>query len=169
MQIFQSETVVVERDPDGSVVLKLDVPGRSVNVFNRQVLADLDAALDAVAASKAPLLVIRSGKTSGFVAGADLHEFLAIKDAAERRGDLRPRGQKLFDKLAGLPMPTRRRASAAPVWAAVWSWPWPAIIGSSSTSRARNSACRRSSWACCRAGAARSACRASSAWSGPCE
>jgi enoyl-CoA hydratase/carnithine racemase len=62
MQIFHSATIVVERDPEGALALILEVPGRSVNVFNRQVLAELDAALDAVAASKAPLLVVRSGK-----------------------------------------------------------------------------------------------------------
>ena len=112
MQVFQSETVVVERDPDGSVALKLDVPGRSVNVFNRQVVADLDAALDAVAATNAPLLVVRSGKKSGFVAGADLHEFLAIKDAAGATATSAA-GQKLFDKLAALPMPSIAAISGA--------------------------------------------------------
>jgi 3-hydroxyacyl-CoA dehydrogenase/enoyl-CoA hydratase/3-hydroxybutyryl-CoA epimerase len=105
MQVFQSPTVVVERDVDGSMGLKLDVPDRSVNVFNRQVMTDLDAALDAVAASKPPLLIVQSGKKSGFVAGADLHEFLAIRDAAGATA-VSEAGQKLFDKLAGLPMPT---------------------------------------------------------------
>jgi 3-hydroxyacyl-CoA dehydrogenase/enoyl-CoA hydratase/3-hydroxybutyryl-CoA epimerase len=105
MQLFQSETILVEKDSDGSVSLKLDVPGRSVNVFNRQVMADLDAALDAVAASKAPLVVVRSGKKSGFVAGADLREFLDIKDGAGATA-VSATGQRLFDKLAALPMPT---------------------------------------------------------------
>ncbi|HZY83901.1 MAG TPA: 3-hydroxyacyl-CoA dehydrogenase NAD-binding domain-containing protein, partial [Gemmataceae bacterium] len=106
MPLFESQTVVVERDTDGSAVLKLDVPDRPVNVFNRQVLADLDAALDAVKAdAHVPLLVVRSGKKSGFVAGADLEEFLSIRDSAEASA-VSQRGQRLFDKLAGLPMPT---------------------------------------------------------------
>ncbi|HEY7152931.1 MAG TPA: 3-hydroxyacyl-CoA dehydrogenase NAD-binding domain-containing protein [Gemmataceae bacterium] len=105
MQVFQSETVVVERDSDGAAALKLDVPDRAVNVFNRQVMTDLDAALDAVAANKSPVLIVRSGKKSGFVAGADLHEFLAIRDAAGAVA-ISAAGQKLFDKLAALPMPT---------------------------------------------------------------
>jgi len=105
MPIFQSETVAVERDADGSAGLRLDVPGKSVNVFNRQVLADLDAALDAVAADgHIPLLVVRSGKKSGFIAGADLNEFLTVRDAAAAMA-LSAAGQRLFDKLAGLPMP----------------------------------------------------------------
>jgi 3-hydroxyacyl-CoA dehydrogenase/enoyl-CoA hydratase/3-hydroxybutyryl-CoA epimerase len=106
MALFESQTVVVERDTDGSAVLKLDVPERPLNVFNRQVLADLDAALDAVQAEpRVPLLVVRSGKKSGFVAGADLEEFLSIRDSAEASA-VSERGQRLFDKLAGLPMPT---------------------------------------------------------------
>ena len=112
MQIFQSETIVVERDSEGAVALILDVPGRSVNVFNRQVMTDLDAALDAVAASKAPLLVVRSGKKSGFVAGADMREFLGIHDAASAEA-ISAAGQKLFDKLAALPMPTIAAVSGA--------------------------------------------------------
>jgi 3-hydroxyacyl-CoA dehydrogenase/enoyl-CoA hydratase/3-hydroxybutyryl-CoA epimerase len=105
MQLFRSATILVERDSDGSVSLKLDVPDRAVNVFNRQVFADLDAALDAAAASQAPLVVVRSGKKSGFVAGADLHEFLGIQDSAAATA-VSATGQRLFDKLASLPMPT---------------------------------------------------------------
>jgi 3-hydroxyacyl-CoA dehydrogenase/enoyl-CoA hydratase/3-hydroxybutyryl-CoA epimerase len=87
-------------------MLKLDVPGKSHNVFNRQVLADLDAAFDQLAKeSNVPLLVIHSGKSSGFLAGADLSEFLAVKDSAAASA-LSELGQKLFDKLAALPMPT---------------------------------------------------------------
>jgi 3-hydroxyacyl-CoA dehydrogenase/enoyl-CoA hydratase/3-hydroxybutyryl-CoA epimerase len=106
MPLFRSETVEVDRDVDGSVHLALDVPGRSLNVFNRQVMADLDAALDAVTeAARTPLLVVRSGKKSGFVAGADLHEFLNITDAAGAEA-LSLLGQQVFGKLAALPMPT---------------------------------------------------------------
>jgi 3-hydroxyacyl-CoA dehydrogenase/enoyl-CoA hydratase/3-hydroxybutyryl-CoA epimerase len=112
MQIFRSATIVVERDPEGAVSLILDVPGRSVNVLNRQVMADLDAALDSVAASKAPLLVIRSGKKSGFIAGADLQEFLGIQDAAGAEA-VSANGQKMFAKLAALPMPTIAAISGA--------------------------------------------------------
>jgi 3-hydroxyacyl-CoA dehydrogenase/enoyl-CoA hydratase/3-hydroxybutyryl-CoA epimerase len=106
MPLFRSETIAVDRDVDGSLHLTLDVPGRAHNVFNRRVLADLDEALDAVKeAARAPLLVVRSGKKSGFLAGADIQEFLDISDmaAAEALSQL---GQKVFGKLADLPMPT---------------------------------------------------------------
>ncbi len=104
--LFQSETVSVEKDADGSAFLKIDVPGQTHNVITRQVLADLDAALDVVAAEAGlPLLVVRSGKPAGFLAGADLHGFLEIADAAAAEA-LSAQGQRLFDKLAALPMPT---------------------------------------------------------------
>ncbi len=104
--LFQSETVAVETDRDGSAFLKIDVPGLTHNIITRQVLADLDAALDAVAAEeRLPLLIIRSGKPAGFLAGADLHGFLEIANAAEAEA-LSAQGQRLFDKLAALPMPT---------------------------------------------------------------
>jgi 3-hydroxyacyl-CoA dehydrogenase / enoyl-CoA hydratase / 3-hydroxybutyryl-CoA epimerase len=106
MPLFESRSVVVEKDVDGSVFLKLDVPDRSLNVFTREVMADLDAALDHVKAEKnLPILIIRSGKASGFLAGADLNDFLAIQTSAEAEA-LSARGQAVFDKLAGLPMPT---------------------------------------------------------------
>ncbi len=112
MQIFRSATIVVERDPEGALALILDVPGRSVNVLNRQVMADLDAALDSIASSKAPLLIVRSGKKSGFIAGADLQEFLGIQDAASAEA-VSASGQKLFAKLAAAPMPTIAAISGA--------------------------------------------------------
>src|SRR5579875_1966955 len=112
MQIFHSATIVVERDPEGALALILDVPGRSVNVLNRQVMADLNAALDSVVDSKAPLLVLRSGKKSGFIAGADLQEFLGIQDAASAEA-VSASGQQLFAKLAAVPMPTLAAISGA--------------------------------------------------------
>ncbi len=106
MMLFHSQTVTVERDTDGSVVLKLDVPGRSVNVLTKQVFADLDAALDELyRQQRLPALIVRSGKPSGFLAGADIAEFTGIKDASEAMA-MSQRGQQLFDKLAELPRPT---------------------------------------------------------------
>jgi 3-hydroxyacyl-CoA dehydrogenase/enoyl-CoA hydratase/3-hydroxybutyryl-CoA epimerase len=106
MPIFRSETVEADRDVDHSVHLTIDLTGRPVNVLSRQVLADLDEALDAVLqASRTTLLVVRSGKKSGFVAGADLVEFEAVADAAAAQA-ISAAGQKVFAKLAALPMPT---------------------------------------------------------------
>ena len=69
MPMFERDTLTVEKDNDGSVMLKLDVPGRPVNVFNRGVLEDLDAAFDFLreAPGKIPVMIVRSGKGSGFI------------------------------------------------------------------------------------------------------
>jgi 3-hydroxyacyl-CoA dehydrogenase/enoyl-CoA hydratase/3-hydroxybutyryl-CoA epimerase len=106
MALFQSNTITMDRDADGSFVLVLDVPNRGVNVITRQVLADLDAALDFITAQpRVPVLVVRSGKKSGFLAGADIAEFAAIKDTAGAQS-LSEAGQKLFGRLAALPAPS---------------------------------------------------------------
>ena len=106
MALFESKSVVIDRDTDGTLMLKIDMPGRSVNVLNSQLLSELDAAFDRLATERtAPLVILRSGKSSGFIAGADLQEFLDIKTPAEAEA-VSARGQKLFDKLTALPMPT---------------------------------------------------------------
>jgi 3-hydroxyacyl-CoA dehydrogenase / enoyl-CoA hydratase / 3-hydroxybutyryl-CoA epimerase len=106
MAVFQTPNLRLEQRPDGIALVRLDVAGRSVNVFNREVLTDLDAALDRVAADDAVrLLVLRSDKKSGFIAGADLQELAAVRGPDEAAA-LSALGQRLFDKLAGLRVPT---------------------------------------------------------------
>jgi 3-hydroxyacyl-CoA dehydrogenase/enoyl-CoA hydratase/3-hydroxybutyryl-CoA epimerase len=106
MPVFQSDSITLERDADGSFGLTIDVPGRSVNVITPGLLTELDRALDVLAGrERVPVLLLKSGKKTGFMAGADLHEFLAIRDAASASA-LSERGQKVFDRLAGLPFPT---------------------------------------------------------------
>src|SRR5215831_12338404 len=105
MSFFQAETLRVDQHPDGTAVLWIDVPGRPINVFTHQLLADLDTALDRVAAESAiSILAIRSAKASGFLAGADLRVFAQVKTAAEAAA-MSALGQALFDKVAGLRVP----------------------------------------------------------------
>src|SRR5262249_49769671 len=102
MAFFQAESLWVSRLADGVASLVLDLPDRPVNVLNRQVLADLEAALDGVEAdSSFQLLLIRSGKPDSFLAGADLHELGAVRTGEEAVA-LSERGQRLFGRLAGL-------------------------------------------------------------------
>src|SRR5438093_8623344 len=105
MEIFRAESLIIEED-NSIATLWLDVPGKTYNVFNRQVLADLNAAFDQIAPnSSIKLLLIRGRKKNGFVAGADLHEFQAIA-TPEQATALSAAGQELFDKLERLPFPT---------------------------------------------------------------
>jgi len=96
---------------DGICVLKFDRPDSSANVFDRAVLAELNAHLDFVAAhdsiaasSQLRGLILTSAKNSIFIAGADLHA-LADLPAHELRG-LIELGQSVFSRLATLPLPT---------------------------------------------------------------
>src|SRR5438067_6129540 len=105
MEIFRAESLTIEKD-DGIATLWLDVPGKTYNVFNRQVLADLNAAFDQIAPnSSIQVLWIRGRKKNGFVAGADLREFQTIT-TPEQAMALSAAGQQLFDKLERLPFPT---------------------------------------------------------------
>jgi 3-hydroxyacyl-CoA dehydrogenase/enoyl-CoA hydratase/3-hydroxybutyryl-CoA epimerase len=106
MTFFQTNNVTVDTQSDLGAVLRIDVADRPVNVFNRQVLADLDAALDKLAALPSlKLLGILSAKSSGFIAGADLQEFASVQSAADATA-LSEAGQRLMDKLANLRVPT---------------------------------------------------------------
>jgi 3-hydroxyacyl-CoA dehydrogenase/enoyl-CoA hydratase/3-hydroxybutyryl-CoA epimerase len=87
-------------------LLKIDVPGQTHNVLNKQLRTELLAAFDYVAARDSiKVLVIRSDKKAGFLAGADVHEFADITTPDEAR-NASAEGQTLFDKLAHLRVPT---------------------------------------------------------------
>jgi len=102
MKPFVTANLRLESPGPDRITLWLDVAGRPVNVFSPQVLHDFDAALDHVAAeADCRLLFIASPKQSGFIAGADVHEFATIRSAAEAAA-LSARGQQLFAKLANL-------------------------------------------------------------------
>ena len=106
MKPFVTANLRLESLTPDRITLWLDVADRPVNVFSPQVLQDFDAALDHVAAESAcKLLFIASPKQSGFIAGADVHEFATIRTAAAAQ-ELSARGQALFAKLAALPQAT---------------------------------------------------------------
>jgi 3-hydroxyacyl-CoA dehydrogenase / enoyl-CoA hydratase / 3-hydroxybutyryl-CoA epimerase len=89
----------------GILVLTLDRAGSQVNAISRAVLDELDAILERVAIERPAGLVIHSAKRGGFAVGADLKEF----ESYERAGTVREaieHGQRVFERLARLPMPT---------------------------------------------------------------
>ena len=87
-------------------LLKIDVPNRTYNVLTRQVLRDLDAALDRIAAHpELRVLVIRGMKKTGFLAGADIQSFADLRSTDEAAA-LSAAGQNLFAKLELLPIPS---------------------------------------------------------------
>jgi len=105
MAFFQADNLWIELQDD-TAFLRLDVAGKSLNVLNRQALADLGTALERIAAVKAVRrLIITSAKPTGFLAGADVHEFAHISGPQDAT-TLSALGQQLFDKLEALPIPS---------------------------------------------------------------
>jgi len=95
----------IERDDDNLVWLVFDRAGENVNTLSGEAMRELGLVLDAFDAAPPRALVILSGKTGGFIAGADIGEFGAVKDEAGAR-DIVGRGWNLFNRLAAVPYPT---------------------------------------------------------------
>src|ERR1700691_6239597 len=68
------------RDADGVAWLLFDREGASANTLSADVMAELDTVLAALESQRPTGLVIRSAKTSGFIAGADVNEFRGATD-----------------------------------------------------------------------------------------
>ncbi len=98
-----------ERDEQGIGWLTLDRPDSSANTLSGPILLELQRHIGALgdARGEAPLrgLVIRSGKASGFIAGADIREFTAFASEAEALAHIEL-GQRVFNQLEALPFPT---------------------------------------------------------------
>ena len=86
-------------------LLTLDVAGQSANVLSQEVLLELDRHLGELEGKPLHGLIIRSGKASGFIAGADVREFERITDPV-RATELAELGQQVCARLAGLPFPS---------------------------------------------------------------
>src|SRR6187431_690743 len=94
-----------ETDADGIVWLSFDKPGTSTNVLSSEPLAEFSSHLEGYEKSPPRGLVIRSAKTSGFIAGADVREFAQLESAAQAFELVRA-AQRIFDRLEALPCPT---------------------------------------------------------------
>ncbi len=83
-----------------------DREGNSVNSLDRNTLSELDTILNDLEVQKEIVgLAIYSKKEKGFIAGADVTQFTALKSAEEAM-DLVQQAQKIFDKLENLKIPT---------------------------------------------------------------
>ncbi|MGY0558245.1 3-hydroxyacyl-CoA dehydrogenase NAD-binding domain-containing protein [Lysobacter sp. A421] len=91
--------------PDGVLVLALDRAGEAVNSLSQDVLIELDSLVERLASDPPKGVVFRSGKDSGFIAGADIKEFRSFDEQGNVAGALK-RGQQVFQRVAGLPCPT---------------------------------------------------------------
>lgn len=79
----------IKRESDGIVVVVLDMPGRSWNVWNDQSVAALEAVIDELGTDEACTgVVITSGKAGGFLAGADLEMVQRLTSGAHDAAEL---------------------------------------------------------------------------------
>jgi 3-hydroxyacyl-CoA dehydrogenase / enoyl-CoA hydratase / 3-hydroxybutyryl-CoA epimerase len=95
----------LEIDADRIAWLTCDSPGTSTNVLSGPVVRELAARLDEIAAQRPLGVVVRSGKPNGFIAGADIREFLKIR-TPEEAYELVRAGQAVLQRLEDLPCPT---------------------------------------------------------------
>ena len=120
---------------DGIAWLTFDKPNSSANTLSADVLCELEEQLRDLSGQQVQGLVIRSGKASGFIAGADIREFttfaseaaalehirLGQRVCAAARSTAVPdgrcpawlRARRWARARAGLPLPHRRRGLEA--------------------------------------------------------
>ena len=92
-------------DDDGILWLTLDKQNTDTNVLSISVLEQLDSLLDQINSDLPKAVIFRSGKTSGFIAGADVNEFLDVTNTQEALIMIK-RGQTLFNRIEALKCPT---------------------------------------------------------------
>jgi 3-hydroxyacyl-CoA dehydrogenase / enoyl-CoA hydratase / 3-hydroxybutyryl-CoA epimerase len=92
-------------DADRVAWLTADLLGGSANVLSGDMVRELAAKLAEVTALRPIGLIVQSGKASGFIAGADIKEFVKIGSPAEGYALVRA-GQAVMQQLADLPCPT---------------------------------------------------------------
>lgn len=103
-----SETIVDWQshcDDDGILWLVLDKQNTDTNVLSVSVLEQLDSLLDEISNNPPRAIIFRSGKAGGFIAGADVNEFLEVTSTQEALVMIK-RGQTLFGRIEALPCPT---------------------------------------------------------------
>ena len=91
-------------DADHLAWLTFDRAGSATNTFSSETLRELDQIADHLASMPPKGLAILSAKDR-FAAGADIKEFVNLKDPDEAMA-LRP-SATVFDKITKLPFPSR--------------------------------------------------------------
>ena len=94
-----------ERRSDAFLILTLDRAGETVNSLSREVIDELDAMVERIALEPPKGVIIRSGKSAGFIAGADIKGFEQL-EAKGLVDDWIRRGQRVYQSLAELRCPT---------------------------------------------------------------
>ena len=94
-----------ETDNQGILWLTLDMQDSATNLLSTSILEQLDTLLDQISADRPSGVIIQSGKSSGFIAGADVKEFLQVTSMQEALIMIK-RGQNVFSRIESLSCPT---------------------------------------------------------------
>src|SRR3990167_9876224 len=104
--MMQNKHWHIDSDDQHIIWLGLDKQNSSVNTMDDTVLDELNGILqDLSLDQQAKGLVIYSCKSSGFIAGADLHIFSKFK-SKEQVATFLNKGQVVLARLEALPIPT---------------------------------------------------------------
>ncbi len=103
--VHRTANMLREVDDRGLCTLTFDRANSSANIFDREVLLELNSQLSWM--EREPGLrgvILVSAKPSIFIAGADIHSFAGM--AASELGELIELGQRVFNRLAAMEAPT---------------------------------------------------------------
>ncbi|MCS7022592.1 MAG: 3-hydroxyacyl-CoA dehydrogenase NAD-binding domain-containing protein [Gemmataceae bacterium] len=104
MAVAGGEHLRVEQDHRGVAVATIDVAGMPVNVITEGLVRELGELVQQWERDAPRAIVFRSGKSSGFLAGADVRQIQRLRTVEEVQAVLRA-GQELFQRLERLPCP----------------------------------------------------------------
>lgn len=95
----------VTRDDEGIAWVLFDRAGKSANTLSGEVMDEFGEIVTALEKDLPKGVVLRSAKTSGFIAGADINEFVGASDANEVQTEM-GRANDIMNRFAALPVPT---------------------------------------------------------------
>ena len=95
----------IEQRPDGVAVVRMDVPGETMNTLQGNFAAEFAQVFDDLdKSSEVRAVVFTSGKPDSFIAGADIRMIQAVKSAAEA-AELSRTGQRAMARVASFRVP----------------------------------------------------------------
>lgn len=99
-----SDALTIEKRDDGVFVIRMDLPGESVNTLQDRFAEDFGAAFDAVEKDPACKAVVFTSGKKDFIVGADVKMLKRCKTAREA-ADLARGGQRSMNRIAGFRVP----------------------------------------------------------------
>ena len=95
----------LEPGENGILWLYFDRAGTSVNSLSLEVFNEFEVVIDEIIKLNPSAVILASGKKKGFIAGADIKQFIELKNEEEAFNLIR-KAQLVLDKFEALSMPT---------------------------------------------------------------